>query len=82
MHPILEDAFSASHNDGVDQEPVFVDEIGFHQGLDEGGAAGDEDVPAGLLFSLAISSATFLLMIVELFHSAFSSVEETTTFRP
>jgi len=42
----------APENDGVDGEPVLVDEVVVHQGVDEVRAAGDQDVPAGLLFEI------------------------------
>src|SRR5258708_3507617 len=48
--------------------------------VDQLGAPKDEDVLARLLFSLATSCATSPLMIVELFHSALSSVDEATYF--
>ena len=46
-HLFGEEALAIPLYDGIDEEPVNVDEPGRQQGSDEGCAAGDDDVLAG-----------------------------------
>src|ERR671910_1411934 len=48
LFDILEEAFAAPHDHGVDHEFELVDKAVLEQRTDEGAAAGDHDVLAGL----------------------------------
>jgi hypothetical protein len=58
--------------------PKLVEEVFTQQRLDEADTAGNPDILAGLLLCRVITSTTSSLISVELFHSAFSKVVETT----
>src|SRR3712207_6677897 len=47
--PVLKQTLSAPHDDGVDHEPKFVEEVVFKQRPDQGRTAGYRDVLARLL---------------------------------
>src|SRR5215210_2363196 len=47
---LVEETFSASHDDREDHQPVFVDEVVLHQGVHEVTATEDQDVFARLIF--------------------------------
>ena len=42
VYAVVEKAFSASHDHGMQHQPVLIDEIGLHQRPDEGGTPFDE----------------------------------------
>src|SRR6185436_9582034 len=50
--PIREKPPSPSHDEGLDDETVFIDQIGAHQRMDQSRAAIDDDVFARLVFEL------------------------------
>ena len=53
--PLLEETLAGVHDDRVDQQPELVEQTIAQQRPNEGGAAGDRDVLAGLLLPLTRS---------------------------
>jgi len=75
--PLPEERLAVAYNDGKDREIDRIEQTVMQQCLREAAVTQDEEVTA---ISLVTSATTSPRMIVELFHSALSSLAENTYF--